>query len=206
MIRLSPALVQPIASDDVAAALADLAVGPPVNGTVEVAGPETFPLDQLARKFLAASDDSRQVIADVHARYYGAELNDRSLTPGDHPRIGATRFDDWLSHSVGSQLGSGGRSTTLRTIWRSPPMVIDRLGSTTSARLVAITAAETIQAAAVALSDPNIGLLVVCDEAGRAVGVLSKSDLVRHLADAGPAGAPLAPAMTTKHRPLCPGR
>ena len=75
-------------------------------------------------------------------------------------------------------------------------MVIDRLGSTTSARLVAITAAETIQAAAIAFSDPNIGLLVICDEAGRAVGVLSKSDLVRHLADAGPAGAPLAPAMT----------
>ena len=100
MIRLSPALLQPVASDDVVAALADLAVGPPVNGTVEVAGPEACPLDKLARKFLAANGDKRQVIADVHARYFGAELNDRSLTPGDHPRIGATRFDDWLSHST----------------------------------------------------------------------------------------------------------
>ena len=98
-IRLSPALLQPIASDDVAAALADLAVGAPVNGTVEVAGPEACPLDELARKLLAATGDRRQVIADVHARYFGAELNDQSLTPGDHPRIGSTRFEDWLSHS-----------------------------------------------------------------------------------------------------------
>jgi uncharacterized protein YbjT (DUF2867 family) len=100
VIRLSPALVQPVASDDVAAALADLAVGPPVNGTVEVAGSEQFPLDELARAVLAASQDRRQVIADVHARYFGAELSDRSLAPGDHPRFGPTRFKDWLSHSL----------------------------------------------------------------------------------------------------------
>jgi uncharacterized protein YbjT (DUF2867 family) len=100
MIRLSPALVQPIASDDVAAALADLALGPPLNATVEVAGPEACPLDEFARKFLAASGDGRQVIADVHARYYDAELNDRSLTPGDHPRLGTMRFEDWLSRSI----------------------------------------------------------------------------------------------------------
>jgi uncharacterized protein YbjT (DUF2867 family) len=99
VIRLSPALVQPIASDDVAAALADLAVGTPLNATVEVAGPEACPLDKFARKFLAASGDGRQVIADVHARYYDAELNDRSLTPGDHPRLGSIRFEDWLSHT-----------------------------------------------------------------------------------------------------------
>jgi uncharacterized protein YbjT (DUF2867 family) len=98
VIRLSPALVQPIASDDVAAALADLAVGPPLNATVEVAGPEASPLDKFARKLLAVTGDGRQVIADVHARYYGTELNDRSLTPGDHPRLGSTRFEDWLSH------------------------------------------------------------------------------------------------------------
>jgi uncharacterized protein YbjT (DUF2867 family) len=100
VIRLSPALVQPIASDDVAAALADLAVGTPLNATVEVAGPEACPLDKFARKFLAASGDGRQVIADVHARYYDAELNDRSLTPGDHPRLGSIRFEDWLSRST----------------------------------------------------------------------------------------------------------
>jgi uncharacterized protein YbjT (DUF2867 family) len=99
LIRLSPALVQPVASDDVAATLADLAVGPPMNGTVEVAGPERFPLDEIARKFLAASGDRRQVIADVRARYFGAELDDRSLTPGKHPHVGRTRFDDWLERS-----------------------------------------------------------------------------------------------------------
>jgi uncharacterized protein YbjT (DUF2867 family) len=100
VIRLSPALVQPIASDDVAAALADLAVGAPVNGTVEVAGPELFPLDKLAREVLAANEDRRQVIADVHARYFGAELNDQSLTPGDHPRVAPTRFEEWLTRSL----------------------------------------------------------------------------------------------------------
>lgn len=99
VIRLSPALVQPIASDDVAAALAELTVGPPLNATVEVAGPEACPLDKFARKFLAANSDKRQVIADVHARYFGAELNDRSLTPGDHPRLGSIRFEDWLSRA-----------------------------------------------------------------------------------------------------------
>ena len=100
VIRLSPALVQPIASDDVVAALADLAVGPPVNGTIEVAGPDQFPLDGLARTVLAAKNDKRQVISDVHARYYGAELNDLTLTPSDHPRFAPTRFEDWFSHSL----------------------------------------------------------------------------------------------------------
>ena len=99
VIRLSPALVQPIASDDVAAALADLAVGPPVNGIVEIAGPEPFPLDTLARKVVATNGDRRRVIADVHARYFGLALNDQSLTPGDNPRLGPTRFGDWLSHA-----------------------------------------------------------------------------------------------------------
>jgi uncharacterized protein YbjT (DUF2867 family) len=99
VIRLSPALVQPIASDDVVAALADLTVGQPLNATVEVAGPEAYPLDKLAGRVLAASGDRRQVIADVHARYYGAELDDRSLTPGDHPRLGSTGFEEWLSRS-----------------------------------------------------------------------------------------------------------
>jgi uncharacterized protein YbjT (DUF2867 family) len=98
--RLSPALVQPIASDDVAAALADIVVGAPVNGMVEVAGPEPLPLDELVRRFLSATHDERQVTADVHARYFGVELNDQSLTPGDHARLGKTRFNDWLSRSM----------------------------------------------------------------------------------------------------------
>jgi uncharacterized protein YbjT (DUF2867 family) len=97
VICLSPALVQPIASDDVAAALADLAVGQPLSATVEVAGPGACPLDKLARKFLAARGDKRQVIADVHARYFDTELDDRSLTPGQNPRLGSICFEDWLS-------------------------------------------------------------------------------------------------------------
>jgi uncharacterized protein YbjT (DUF2867 family) len=96
-VRLSPALVQPIVSDDVAAALADVTVGAPVNGTVEVAGPERLRLDELVRRFLSAKQDARQVVADVHALYFGIELNDQSLTPGNNPRIGSTRFEDWLS-------------------------------------------------------------------------------------------------------------
>jgi uncharacterized protein YbjT (DUF2867 family) len=98
-VRLSPALVQPEAADDVASTLADVAVGAPLNDTVELAGPEAFPLDELARRFLKAIDDPRQVTADVHARYFGAELDDRSLAPGDDARIAPTRFDDWLSQS-----------------------------------------------------------------------------------------------------------
>lgn len=99
MIHLSPALVQPVASDDVAAALVDLALGKPLNSTVEIAGPEQMPLDALARQYLAATVDERQVIADVHARHFGARLTDRSLTPGSHPRLGAIRFHDWLRAS-----------------------------------------------------------------------------------------------------------
>jgi uncharacterized protein YbjT (DUF2867 family) len=99
-VRLSPALVQPEAADDVAATLADVTVGAPLNDTVELAGPEAFPLDELARRFLSASNDPRQVAADVHALYFGAELDERSLTPGDDARIAPTRFEDWLSQSA----------------------------------------------------------------------------------------------------------
>ena len=99
-IRLSSALLQPIASDDVAAVMADVAVKEPVNGMVELAGPQLIPLDELVRKFLLATGDARKVTTDVHALYFGIELNDQSLTPGDNPRIGPTRFEDWLSRSV----------------------------------------------------------------------------------------------------------
>ena len=99
-IRLSPALIQPIASQDVAAALADVAVAQPVNGTVEVAGPEAMPLDELVRRFLRGTQDTRKVVPDVHARYFGGVLSDRSLTPGENPRIGAIRFEDWLGQST----------------------------------------------------------------------------------------------------------
>ena len=99
-VRVSLALLQPIASDDVVAALADVAVGSPVNGVVEVAGPEKIPLDDLVGAFLRATDDSHQVVSDVHARHFGMELNDRSLTAGEGARLGATRFPDWLSRAA----------------------------------------------------------------------------------------------------------
>jgi uncharacterized protein YbjT (DUF2867 family) len=98
-VRLSPALFQPIASDDVVVALADVVVGAPVNGTVEVAGPEKISMDEFVRRFLSAKKDPRQVIADVHARYFGTELDDQSLTPGKNPHLGKVRFDEWLARA-----------------------------------------------------------------------------------------------------------
>src|SRR5688572_9815138 len=99
-VRLSPALVQPIVSDDVADALAEISLGAPVNSTVELAGPERLRLDELVRRFLIAAQDPREVVTDVHARYFGIESNDKSLTPGDNPRIAPTRFEDWVSRSI----------------------------------------------------------------------------------------------------------
>jgi len=96
IVRLAPVLIQPIAADDVASAVAKVVVGSPVNGIVEVAGPESFRLDELIRRDLSASHDPREVIADPHARYFGAELNERTLVPGDGAVLGETRFDDWL--------------------------------------------------------------------------------------------------------------
>jgi uncharacterized protein YbjT (DUF2867 family) len=99
-IRLPPALMQPIVSDDVAAALADVAVKEPLNEMIEIAGPEPIRMDELVRQFLIASRDSRQVVADPQARYYGVPVDDKSLTPGEHPRLGPTRFADWLTQSI----------------------------------------------------------------------------------------------------------
>jgi len=99
-VRLPPALMQPIVSDDVAAAMADVAVEKPVNGTVELAGPEPIRLDELVRRYLSANRDARKVTTDVHARYSGIEVNDQSLTPGKSARLGPTRFEDWLSRAI----------------------------------------------------------------------------------------------------------
>lgn len=95
-VRLPTALVQPIVSDDVVAVLADLVLGPPVNGRVEVAGPDKFQLDELVRRVLDYRNDTRTVTGDSHARYFGAELNDDSLVPGMQHRLGTTRFETWL--------------------------------------------------------------------------------------------------------------
>jgi uncharacterized protein YbjT (DUF2867 family) len=99
-VRLSPALMQPIAADDVAAALTGLALAEPLNRTGEIAGPEPIRMDEFARRFLSATRDPRKVTADVHALYFGTELNDQSLIPGDNARLGPTRFEEWLSRST----------------------------------------------------------------------------------------------------------
>jgi uncharacterized protein YbjT (DUF2867 family) len=101
-VRLPPALMQPIAADDVAAAMADVALAKPLNGTFELAGPEPIRQDDLVRQFLNATKDTRKVITDPKALYYGLTLTDQSLTPGEHPRLGTTRFEDWLRRSIGS--------------------------------------------------------------------------------------------------------
>ncbi len=99
-VRLPRTYLQPIHSDDVAAAVADAALAAPVNGTIELAGPERIRLDDLVRRFLSAKQDSRQVIADEQARYFGARVDDRTLCPGEHPRLGTTRFDEWLDRTL----------------------------------------------------------------------------------------------------------
>jgi uncharacterized protein YbjT (DUF2867 family) len=99
-VRLPAALMQPIVSDDVASAVADVALENPLDGMVEVAGPEPIRQDALVREYLDATDDPRVVITDPTALYWGILLNDRSLTPGSEARLGQTRFSDWLDQSV----------------------------------------------------------------------------------------------------------
>jgi uncharacterized protein YbjT (DUF2867 family) len=99
-VRLAPVLIQPMAADDVASAVARVAVGAPLNGTIEVAGPEQFRLDALIRRGLRARNDPREVSADPHARYFGAELRERTLVPDHGARLGETRFEEWLSRST----------------------------------------------------------------------------------------------------------
>ena len=99
-VRLPPVLFQPIAADDVATAVGRISVGSPVNGITEVAGPEQFRFDELIRQGLAAWNDPREVVADPHARYFGAELRERTLVPGDDAILAETRFSDWLRQST----------------------------------------------------------------------------------------------------------
>jgi uncharacterized protein YbjT (DUF2867 family) len=96
-VPLPPVLIQPMAAEDVASAVGRVALGAPVNGTVEVGGPEKFRLDELVRRFLAARKDPREVVSDPHARYYGIEVTERTLIPGDDARLGETSFETWLS-------------------------------------------------------------------------------------------------------------
>src|SRR5436305_464286 len=99
-VRLPPVLMQPIASDDVAAVMADVALAAPLNGTFDLAGPEPIRQDDLVRQFLTATGDARKVITDASALYHGINVNDQSLTPGENPRLGTTRFSDWLSRNA----------------------------------------------------------------------------------------------------------
>jgi uncharacterized protein YbjT (DUF2867 family) len=98
-VRVAPVLIQPMAAEDVASAVGKISVGSPVNGIVEVAGPQQFRLDELIRRVLRERRDPREVITDPHARYFGAELDERTLVPGDDARLAETRFDDWLSQA-----------------------------------------------------------------------------------------------------------
>jgi uncharacterized protein YbjT (DUF2867 family) len=99
-VRVPAAMMQPIVSEDVAAAMADTALAEPLNGMIEVAGSDPIRQDELVRQFLSATGDPRTVVTDESALYFGIALNDQSLTPGDNPILGPTRFADWLSHSA----------------------------------------------------------------------------------------------------------
>ncbi len=99
-VRLPPVLIQPMAADDVAKAVGRIAVDTPVNGTVEVAGPQQFRFDDLVRQGLSARNDPREVVVDPHAQYFGAELGERSLVPAGNARLGEIRFEDWLARPV----------------------------------------------------------------------------------------------------------
>ena len=100
IIRLSPVLMQPMAADDVAAAVADVALAQPINGLVEVAGPDQIRQDEVARKILSATGDARKVIADDRSLYFGIAVNDQSLVPGKNARLGPTHYEDWLKRSA----------------------------------------------------------------------------------------------------------
>ncbi|HMG33105.1 MAG TPA: NmrA family transcriptional regulator, partial [Blastocatellia bacterium] len=104
-VRVPTVLIQPMAAEDVASAVCSVATGRPVNGTVEAAGPEQFRFAELIRRALSARNDPREVIADSDAKYFGAEVSERTLVPGKDARLGTTRFDDWLR---GSQHATGG--------------------------------------------------------------------------------------------------
>ena len=107
-VRLAPAFVQPMAADDVASAIGRIAVGAPVNGTIEVAGPEQFRLDELVRRTLDARQDRRELVTDPHAPYFGGQLSEQTLVPGSDAHLGETRFEDWLNQSLTARYARSG--------------------------------------------------------------------------------------------------
>ena len=117
-VHLPPVLFQPMAADDVASGVSRIAVGAPVNGIVEIAGPDQFRVDELVRRRLASLNDPREVIADPNALYSGAKLSERTLVPGNNARLGETRFEDWLkspaSQPPKAKLSSAAAATTTK--------------------------------------------------------------------------------------------
>lgn len=109
-VYLPPVLFQPIASDDVVSALFEVTTSSPLNGAIEIAGPEAFRFDELIRQRLSSLNDSRAVVADANARYFGTELSERSIVPGETAKLGQTRFEDWL--------GSAGAAAVAKTTSR----------------------------------------------------------------------------------------
>jgi len=105
-VRVSPSLIQPMAAEDVARAVGKVAVGAPLNATIEIGGPAAFPLDGLVRRVLGAHHAPRRVVADPHARYFGTELSERALVPGDGAQLGTVRFEDWLARSLSAATSS----------------------------------------------------------------------------------------------------
>jgi uncharacterized protein YbjT (DUF2867 family) len=99
-VRLSSVLMQPMASDDVAAAVAEIALGQPVNGMIEIAGPDQIRQDELIRQYLSATGDARKVVTDAKAGYFGIAVNDQSLVPGESALLGSCHFADWLSRTA----------------------------------------------------------------------------------------------------------
>jgi uncharacterized protein YbjT (DUF2867 family) len=110
-VRLAPVLIQPIAADDVAAAVCEISQRPPADGVIEIAGPEPFRFDELIRQDLQAKGDPRTVVADPGARYFGAELQERTLVPTNATHLGGIRFSDWLAHSTAMQVPTGRSSS-----------------------------------------------------------------------------------------------
>lgn len=109
-VRVAPVLIQPMAAEDVAAAVGQVAVGSPLNGIVEVGGPEQFHLDEFVRKGLSAYNDPRTVVGDFSAGYFGVEVDERTLVPGKDARLGETRFETWLTQSAKSPASAAGAS------------------------------------------------------------------------------------------------
>src|SRR5262249_48210434 len=126
-IRLSSVLMQPMAGDDVGAAVAEAALGQPVNGMIEVAGPDRIRQDELVRQYLSATGDPRKVITDGKPLYYGIEVNDESLVPGANPRLGKIHFKEWLSRTATQKTVTGKPSAPASNLSGQAPKVVTLL-------------------------------------------------------------------------------